>query len=134
MNSLIIKINISSPTNAYQDFACCWLCNTVLKSEVILTIIAIELEDSYSSPETPMESSNTYKSPKATDSYNGIYKTPAQKSYTYGSLKPIMNPKDSYGNPVNSLDNMYVIYKKPLNPPGQGYRNRHNLIERSSSS
>ena len=110
------------------------LCNTVLKSEVILTIIAIELEDSYSSPEPPMESSNTYKSPKAPDSYNGIYKTPVQKPYTFGSLKPIMNSKDSNGNPVNSLDNMYVIYKTTLNAPGQGYRNRYNLIERSSSS
>ena len=104
------------------------------KSEVIPKIIAIKLEDSYTSPEPHMKSSNTYKSPKTPDSYNGIYKAPAQKSYTYGSLKPIMNAKDSYGNPVNSLDNMYVIYKTPLNAPGQGYRNRYNLIDRPSSS
>ena len=94
----------------------------------------VYLEDTYTSPEPPMKSSNTYKSPKTPDSYSGIYKTPAQKPYTYGSLKPIMNSKDSYGNPVNSLDNMYVIYKTPLNAPGQDYRNRYKLIERSRSS
>ena len=96
--------------------------------------LAIDLEDTYTSPEPPMKSSNMYKSPKTPDSYSGNYKTPAQKPYTYGSLKPIMNSKDSYGNPVNSLDNMYVIYKTPLNAPGQDYRNRYKLIERSRSS